>query len=186
MPWRYLLHYFILAIFISCHFPENDCFFDGLLTLSRKCLCIQWSKIILTLKLFQRLQTACSDLPNYLHKPSNCKNVIRLRKNSLFKASTDSTRKAAYSSSRWHCSHYILVVVASCEPWCATKINTHAHTCIPVYAHVHPCMPMYTRVCTSTPVYTRVCTSTPVYAHVHPCMYKYTRVCPCRPMDGCW
>ena len=73
------------------HFPENDCFFDGLLTLLRKCLCIQWLKIVLTS--IQWLQTAFSDLPNYLHKPSNCKNVIRLRKNSLFKASTDCTRK---------------------------------------------------------------------------------------------
>ena len=59
----------------------------------------------------QWLQTACSDLFNYLHKPSNRKNVIRLRKNSLFMASTDCTRKAAYSSSRWHCSHYILLYI---------------------------------------------------------------------------
>ena len=89
-----LSHYFILAIFISCRFPENDCFFYGLLTLLRKCLCIRWLKIILMS--IQRLQTACSDLSNYLHKPTNCKNVIRLRTNSLFQALADCTRKAAY------------------------------------------------------------------------------------------
>ena len=93
-----LLHYFILTFFISCRFPENDCFFDGLSTLLRKCLCIRWLRIILMS--IQRLQTACSDLPNYLQKPSNCTNVIRLRTNSLFKALTDCTGKAAYYSSR--------------------------------------------------------------------------------------
>ena len=50
----------------------------------------------------QRLQTACSDLPNYLKKPSNCTDVIRLRTNSaLFKALIDCTRKSSillYSS----------------------------------------------------------------------------------------
>ena len=94
-----LLHYFILTIFISYRFPENDCFSDGLSTLLRKCLCIRWLKIILMS--IQRLQTACSDLPNNLQKPSNCTNVIRLRTNSLFKALTDCTRKAAYYSSRY-------------------------------------------------------------------------------------
>ena len=61
-----------------CRFPENDCSFDGLLTLLRECLCIK-----IGLMSIQRLQTACSDLLNYLQKPSNCPNMIRLPTNAL-------------------------------------------------------------------------------------------------------